>query len=323
MSRHPAYSSPVQRGRKCGAEREPDPRLKESATVRKYRGRAFRLPLCSSERRRNECLHSVRCFVESSGRAPRRGQRGSRALGHGRDDRAGRRKDTAVRDWVDVCTGGRRSPSADAVAAWPSPDRHQRRHPLGSRLAAVAEGDLAKHHQRLQCTLGQIVGRWNTRVVQEDSHWPACLRIRFCRVGLSLVQGAGFQPRQLLTQPLFFCRQLLRREFAPPALMIEVAAAVDPLFEIRKERAGRRLGRHHLLPIAGGAGQVRQPGKRSRNRCSAELPGSLAAGGTRLRRNHGEAADVPTIGTLGLQVEREQAGDHRHRGRDPVTVRTR
>jgi hypothetical protein len=56
---------------------------------------------------------------------------------------------------------------------------------------------------------------------------------------------------------------------------------------------------------------------------SCRLPGSLAAGGTRLRRNHGEAADVPTIGTLGLQVEREQAGDHRHRGRDPVTVWTR
>ena len=32
---------------------------------------------------------------------------------------------------------------------------------------------------------------------------------------------------------------------------------------------------------------------------------------------------MPTISTLGLLVEREQAGDHRHRGRDAVTVWTR
>ena len=82
-----------------------------------------------------------------------------------------------------------------------------------------------------------------------------------------------------------------------------------------------RLASH--LPGARRLGAENGAPEKSRNRCFAELPGSLAAGGTRLRRNHGEAADVPTIGTLGLQVEREQAGDHRHRGRDPVTVWTR
>jgi len=75
-------------------------------------------------------------------------------------------------------------------------DRHQRRHPLGSRWAAVAEGDLAKYHQRPQRTLGQIVGRWNSGIIQKDQPLagmfanPALQRERFL-----MVQRAGFQSR--------------------------------------------------------------------------------------------------------------------------------
>jgi hypothetical protein len=46
-------------------------------------------------------------------------------------------------------------------------NRHNLRHPLRTRGAAMPEGDLPQYHQRSEGSLRQVVCRWNARVVQE------------------------------------------------------------------------------------------------------------------------------------------------------------
>jgi hypothetical protein len=46
-------------------------------------------------------------------------------------------------------------------------DRHDLGHSLAACFAAMAERDLSQHDQRPQLPLGQIVRRWNSRIVHE------------------------------------------------------------------------------------------------------------------------------------------------------------
>ena len=124
VARHPAGLAPVQLGRECGAGREErDPqRQGEIRWVRKPRGRAFR-HTTAQQRTPPKGTRSFgslfrRVVRKDAASGPERLTRSGITVGM---TVAGRRKDTAVRDWVDACTGGRRSPSADAGAVWPSP----------------------------------------------------------------------------------------------------------------------------------------------------------------------------------------------------------
>jgi hypothetical protein len=106
----------------CGKRERDYQRQGELRFVGKHRGRAFR-QTSAQQRTPPKGTRSFgslfrRVVRKDTGSVPQRltrsGIRGGMTV-------AGRRKDTAVRDWVDACIGGRRSPSADAGVAWPSP----------------------------------------------------------------------------------------------------------------------------------------------------------------------------------------------------------
>ncbi len=57
-------------------------------------------------------------------------------------------------------------------------DRHDLRHPLGTRAAAVAERDLSQDHQRPQSTLRQVIRGRHRGSSRKTNHTPVCLSSR-------------------------------------------------------------------------------------------------------------------------------------------------